>query len=195
MAQRSAATTRHHDTRFVMALRRARQATIITSPGMRSVWRDCCSPPVWPPPPLIADPRRHQGRAVWIDPVVFRAIAISWNNIIIPRGRPYHRRRDDNPRWSTNDLCFPRPGFSTRRPEAAQHQGRSESACNGHDLHASASLPESAKGLSAWQANSFSTGLNDRSWPFATYCTAARAWSPTAPTERSFRRLASAGLR
>src|SRR5690349_2932487 len=32
---------------------------------------------------------RHYGRAVWIDPVVLRAITISWNNIRIPV-RPYH---------------------------------------------------------------------------------------------------------
>jgi hypothetical protein len=125
---------------------------------------DDCSPPVWPPPPLIEAPRRHQGRAVWIDPVVFRAITISRNNIIIPRSWPYHGHPDKNPPWFMNDLCLPRPGFSTRRPEVTQHQGRSESARDGHYLHASASLPESAKGLKARQANSLSTGLNDRFW-------------------------------
>jgi hypothetical protein len=130
------------------------------SPGMGSVWRDGCSPPVWPPPPLIEAPRRHQGRAVWINPVVFRAITISWNNIIIPRSWPYHGHRDNNPPWFMNDLCLPRPGFSTRRPEVTQQQGRSESAPDGHYLHASASLPESAKGLKARQANS----SNDRLW-------------------------------
>jgi hypothetical protein len=133
------------------------------SPGMGSVWRDGCSPPVWPPPPLIEAPRRHQGRAVWINPVVFRAITISWNNIIVPRSWPYYGHRDNNPPWFMNDLCLPRPGFSTRRPEVTQQQGRSESARDGHYLHASASLPESAKRLKARQANS----SNDRLWHFS----------------------------
>lgn len=106
--------------------------------------------PVWPPPPLIEIPRRHQGRPIWIDPVVFRAIAISWNNIIIPRSRRYHGRRDHDPRSFMNDLCLARAGFSAGRPEGTQHQGRSESACDSHHLHhASASKRESAKGLKA----------------------------------------------
>jgi hypothetical protein len=133
-------------------------------PGMRSVWRDGCSPPVWPPPSLIEAPRRHQGWPVWIDPVVFRAITISWNNIIIPGSWPYHGHLDNNPSWFMNDFCLPRPGFSTRRPEITHYQGRSESARDSHYLHVSASLPESAKGLKARQANSFSTGLNDGLW-------------------------------
>jgi hypothetical protein len=132
------------------------------APGMRSVWRNGCSPPVWPPPPLIEDPRRHQGRPVWINPVVFRAITIPWNNIIIPRSWPYHGCRDNNPPWFMNDSCLPGPGFSTRRPEVTQHQNRSESAHDSHYLHASASLPESAKGPRAMQANSLTTGSNDR---------------------------------
>ncbi|MGF6311085.1 hypothetical protein ABIB82_005191 [Bradyrhizobium sp. i1.8.4] len=137
-------------------------------PGTRSAWRDCCSPPVWPPPPLIEAPRRHQGWPVWIDPVVFRAIAISWNNIVIPWSRPYHGRRNNDPRSFMNDLCLPRPGFSTGRPEGTQYQGRSESACDGHHLHhASASSPESAKGLKARQANSLLAGLNLRVWPLS----------------------------
>lgn len=146
--------------------------------GMGSVWRDCCSPPVWPPPPLIEAPRRHQGRAVWINPVVFRAITISWNNIIIPRSWPYHRHPDNNPPWFMNDLCLPRPGFSTRRPEVTQRQGRSESARDGHYFHASASLPESAKGLKARQANSLSTGVNDQCTLFPSSKWSARVALP-----------------
>ena len=36
----------------------------------------------------------YYGPAAWIDPVVFRAIAISWNNIVIPI-RSCGRRDDD----------------------------------------------------------------------------------------------------
>jgi len=98
-------------------------------------------PPVRPPPPLIADPRRHQRRAVWIDPVVFRAITIPWNNIIIPV-RPYHGRDDKPlPWWFTDDSGRPRLSCATKRPQATQHQGRSESQRCGHCPHASASLP------------------------------------------------------
>jgi hypothetical protein len=63
-----------------------------------------------------------------------------------------------------NDLFLPYPGLCARRPEITQHQNRSESACDGHYFHASASLPESAKGLKARQANSFSIGLNGGLW-------------------------------
>src|SRR5437899_1345630 len=74
---------------------------------------DRSSPPVRPPPALIADPRGHQRRAVGIDPVVFRAIAIAWNNIVIPRRWPEHGCRDNKPLLRfTNDLGLPRPGFS-----------------------------------------------------------------------------------
>jgi hypothetical protein len=87
---------------------------------------------------------RHYGRAVWIDPVVLRAITISWNNIRIPV-RPYHRHRDDKPLpwwWFTNDFGRPRLGYATKRPQVTQHQGRSESERCGHYPHASASLPQ-----------------------------------------------------
>lgn len=124
---------------------------------------DRCSPPVRPPPALIEDPRRHQRRGVWIDPVVFRAITIPWNNIIIPRSWPEYGRRDNKPRlWFTNDLGLPRPGFSTRRSKGTQPQGHSESTRDGHYLHASASFTQSAKGRKATQANLLPTCSNDR---------------------------------
>src|SRR6202023_1285423 len=86
---------------------------------------------------------RHYGPAAWIDPVVLRAITISWNNIIIPvRSCPYHGHNDDRPLpWLTNDFGLPRIGCGTKRPQVTQHQGRSESErC--HYPHASASLPQ-----------------------------------------------------
>src|SRR5437764_15247469 len=48
---------------------------------------------------------RHDGRTVWIDPVVLRAITISWNEIIIPVR--HYNRRDDKPQtlWLSNELC------------------------------------------------------------------------------------------
>ena len=52
---------------------------------------------------------RHYGRAVWIDPVVLRAITISRNNIIIPV-RPYDGHRDVNRSGSG----LPRMGCSRR---------------------------------------------------------------------------------
>jgi hypothetical protein len=87
---------------------------------------------------------RHYGRAVWIDPVVLRAITISWNNIIIPRGWTYYGHRDDKPLpwWFTNDSGRPRLGCATKRPQVTQQQGRSESERCGHSPHASASLPQ-----------------------------------------------------
>src|SRR5262249_21055295 len=126
----------------------------------RNLPRRGCRSPVGPAP--IDAHHRHYGRAVWIDPVVLRAITISWNNIVIPRSWPYDGHRDDKPLpWFTNDLGLRRLGCSTRRPQVTQHQGCSESERYGHFPHDSASLPESAKGLKARQANSLSTCLND----------------------------------
>ena len=87
---------------------------------------------------------RYYGRAVWIDPVVLRAITISWNNIGIPvRSWPYYWHPDDKPHpWFTNDFGLPRMGCGTKRPHVTQHQGRSESE-RGHYPHTSASLPQS----------------------------------------------------
>jgi hypothetical protein len=85
---------------------------------------------------------RHYWRAVWIDPVVLRAITISWNNIGIPvRSLPYYGLPDDKQprRWFTNDFGLPRMGCGTKRPQVTQHQGRSESD-RGHYPHTSASL-------------------------------------------------------
>src|SRR5258707_2710380 len=85
---------------------------------------------------------RYYGRAAWIDPVVLRAITISWNNIRIPV-RPYHGHPDDKPRpWFTNDFGLLRMCCATKRPQVTQHQGRSESERCGHYPHASASLPQ-----------------------------------------------------
>jgi hypothetical protein len=82
---------------------------------------------------------RRYGRAVSIDPVVLRAITISWNNIVIPvRSCPDHRHPDDRP-WFTNDFGLGRMRCGTEHPHVTQHQGRSESC--GHHPHASASLP------------------------------------------------------
>src|SRR5260370_14467482 len=87
---------------------------------------------------------RHYGPAAWIDPVVLRAITISWNNIIIPGSWPYHHGHpDDKPHpWFTNDFGLPRMGCGIKRPQVTQHQGRSESERYGHYPHASASLPQ-----------------------------------------------------
>jgi hypothetical protein len=86
---------------------------------------------------------RHYGRAVWIDPVVLRAITISWNNIGIPvRSWPYYGHHDKPHPWFTNDFGLPRMGCGTKRPQVTQHQGRSESE-RGHYPHTSASLPQS----------------------------------------------------
>ena len=83
---------------------------------------------------------RRYGRAVWIDPVVLRAITIPWNNIIIPvRSCPYHGHPDDLP-WFTNDFGLLRMRCGTERPQVTKHQGRSESY--GHYPHASTSLPQ-----------------------------------------------------
>jgi hypothetical protein len=85
---------------------------------------------------------RHYGRAVWIDPVVLRAVTISWNNIRIPvRSWPYHGHIKPRP-WLTNDVGVPRMGWGTKCPQVTQHQGRSESERYGHHPHASTSLPQ-----------------------------------------------------
>src|SRR5882757_7559596 len=49
---------------------------------------------------------RHYGPAAWIDPVVLRAITISWNNIVIPvRSCLKHGHPDERPfPWFTNDF-------------------------------------------------------------------------------------------
>jgi hypothetical protein len=96
--------------------------------------RGCCSP-IRPPP--IDTHHRHYGRAVWIDPVVLGAITISWNNIRVPvRCWPCHGHRDDKPHpWFTNDFGLPRMGCGIKRPQASQHQGRSESERCGHYPH------------------------------------------------------------
>ena len=86
---------------------------------------------------------RNYGWAARIDPVVLRAITISWNNIIIPRSWAYHGHPDDKPHpWFTNDLGLPRMGCGTKRPQVTQHQGRSESERYGHYPHDLASLPQ-----------------------------------------------------
>src|ERR1700720_4894509 len=82
---------------------------------------------------------RHYGPAAWIDPVVLRAITISWNNIVIPvRSCLKHGHPDDRP-WFTNDFGLLRMRCSTEHPQVTQHQGHSESY--GHYPHALASLP------------------------------------------------------
>ena len=60
---------------------------------------------------------RHYGPATWIDPVVLRAITISWNNIVIPvRSCPYYGHPDDRPfPWFTNDLGRLRMRWGTKR--------------------------------------------------------------------------------
>ena len=86
---------------------------------------------------------RHYGWAAWIDPVVLRAITISWNNIRIPV-RPFHGHPDDKPHpWFANDFGLPRMGCCTKRPQVTQHQGRDESE-RGHYPHISVSLPRLA---------------------------------------------------
>jgi hypothetical protein len=103
--------------------------------------RGCCSPVC--PPPIDAH-HRHRGRAVWIDPVILRAITISWNNIIIPRSWCHHGQpADEKPLpWFANDFSLPRLGCCSKGPQVTQHQGRSKSERYGHYLHASASLPQ-----------------------------------------------------
>ena len=116
-------------------------------------WRDrvvarACVSASYSVPPLniyflisIAYHRRY-GRTVWIDPVVLRAITISWNNIIIPvRSCPNYGHPDERPLpWFTNDLGL-RMRCGTKRPQITQDQGCSESY--GHYPHASTSLPQS----------------------------------------------------
>src|SRR5258707_1286631 len=83
---------------------------------------------------------RHYGPAAWIDPVILRAITISWNNIRIPV-RPFHGHPDNEPHpWFTNDFSLPCVGCGGRGPKVTQHQCRSESERYGHYPHASPSL-------------------------------------------------------
>lgn len=71
---------------------------------------------------------RDRGWAVWIDPVVLRAITISWNDIRIPiRSWPYHGADEKPFPWFTNHSGRPRLGCRTKRPQIKQHQSRSES--------------------------------------------------------------------
>lgn len=72
---------------------------------------------------------RHDGAAAWIDPVVLRAIAVAWNNIVVP-GRRCRRRDDrhpDRPSRFTNDWAVLRLRCGTEHAHVAQHQGRSQS--------------------------------------------------------------------
>ena len=88
---------------------------------------------------------RHDGPAAWIDPIVLRAITISWNNIVIPVGSwPYDGYPDDGPfPWFTNDLGRLRMCCGTKHAQVTQDQGRSQS----YDRypHASTSLPHTAR--------------------------------------------------
>jgi hypothetical protein len=61
---------------------------------------------------------RHYGPAAWIDPVVLRAITISWNKIVIPvRSCPYYGHPDDRSfPWFTNDFGVLRMRCDTERP-------------------------------------------------------------------------------
>ena len=87
---------------------------------------------------------RHDGPAAWIDPVVLRPIAVSWNNIGIPVGGwPHDGHPDKGPfPWFTNDLGGLRMHCGTKRTDVTQDQGRSQS----YDRypHASTSLPHTA---------------------------------------------------
>jgi len=52
---------------------------------------------------------RHCGPAVWIDAVVLRSIAISWDDIIIPGSWTNYGHGDGKPdAWFTNDCGLPR---------------------------------------------------------------------------------------
>ncbi len=77
----------------------------------------------------------------WIDPVILRAITISWNDIVIPVGsRRYDGHPDDGPfPWFTNGL---RMRCGTKRAQVAQDHGCSQS----YDRypHALTSLPHTA---------------------------------------------------
>ena len=65
---------------------------------------------------------RHYGPAAWIDPVVLRAITISWNYIVIPVGSwPYDGHPDEGPfPWFTNDLGRLRMHCGTKRAQVTQ---------------------------------------------------------------------------
>src|SRR6202020_2619191 len=77
---------------------------------------------------------RHYGPAAWIDPVVLRAITISWNKIVITvRSCPYYGHPYDRSfPWFTNDFGVLRTRCDTERAQVTQHQGRSESERYGH---------------------------------------------------------------
>ena len=72
---------------------------------------------------------RHYGAAAWINPVVLSAITISWNKIVIPvRSCPHHGHPDERPfpRF-TNDFGLLRMRCCTKRAQATQDHGRSQS--------------------------------------------------------------------
>ncbi len=81
---------------------------------------------------------RHYGPAAWIDPVVLRAITISWNNIVIPvRSCLYQGHPGDGPfPWLTSDVGLLRMRCNTKCPRVTQHQGGSESERYGRYPHA-----------------------------------------------------------
>jgi hypothetical protein len=87
---------------------------------------------------------RHHGSPTWIDAIVLGAITISWNNIVVPVGsRPYDGHPDEGPfPWFTNNLGGLRMRRGTKRAQATQDQGRSQS----YDRypHALTSLPHAA---------------------------------------------------
>ena len=87
---------------------------------------------------------RHHGPPAWIDPVVLRAITISWNDIVIPVGsRRYDGHPDDGSfPWFTNDLGGLRMRCGAKRAQVTQGEGRSQS----YDRypHALTSLPHTA---------------------------------------------------
>jgi hypothetical protein len=83
---------------------------------------------------------RHYGPAAWIDPVVLRAITISWNQVGVPIRRwPYHGHPDERPfPWLANNSAVLRMRCAAQRAQATQDQGRPQSY--DHHPHASASL-------------------------------------------------------
>ena len=92
---------------------------------------------------------RNHGPAAWIDPVVLRAITISWNDIVIPvRSCLYHGHPDERPfPWLTNDFGLLRMRCDTKRPQVTapgpfrERLLRSSSSCLGllatHSLYPS----------------------------------------------------------
>ena len=95
---------------------------------------------------------RHHGPSAWIDPVVLRAITISWNDIVIPVGsRRYDGHPDDGSfPWFTNDLGGLRMRCGAKRAQVTQGEGRSQS----YDRypHALTSLPHTACPQLGYQA-------------------------------------------